>query len=145
MKSRYSSAVVPSLLKKIRSAGLLTAITNLQSPRFKGYLKKPAHLLRDGWKFQGSADSASLVYTLGGNHGLRQELYVNRERRQAVLKTHCPNRGQTQEILFCMTSKLVLENKVETNWEGERTEHAFINMPNSEGMLRRIDEPAKVA
>lgn len=139
MKSKYSTAVVPTMVKGVRSAGLLTAITNLKSPRFTRYLKKPAQMLRDGWQYQANTVSRALLYTLGGNHGMRQELLVNRNDRQVVLRTFCPNKGQTQQIVFCMETKEIIENKVETIWEGARTEHAFISLPNSEGMLRRLD------
>ncbi len=140
MKHNFSTYVLPALLGKLREAGHLTAITNVQSTRFKRYLKKPAQMLRDGWRLEADPDSKERVYTLGLAHGMHQEMRVDREKAQVEIKTVASRGQQSQKIVFCMRQKGVVHNFIETKLDDVVSEHVYISIPNSEGLLRRIEK-----
>ena len=139
MQHNFSTFVLPALINKLKDAGLITAISNVKSTRFKRYLKKPAQMLRDGWKLDADPASPERVYTLGGNHGFHQEMRVHREKKQVEILTVSHRGEQSQRIIFCMREKGVVENTIETKFDDSTAEHVYISIPNSEGLLRRVE------
>ena len=81
-----STQIVPELASRLREAGLLTAIVTLESPRFKHYLKKPANLLHDRWIYLERGVDRSVLYRLGTQRSLRQDLTIKPGQGVALLQ-----------------------------------------------------------
>lgn len=147
MTKKLSSRIVPELEKRLSESGLLTAIVTLDSPRFKHYLKKPANLLHDRWTYMERDDANGVLYRLGSERGIRQELTISRRTRQATLTTHDPRAGRLQTLVFDLKTREVLRNQVVHDSAGVTVTHNFLFLNKREGLLRRsrIEEPAAAA
>lgn len=145
MTKKLSARIVPELEKRLRESGLLTAIVTLDSPRFKHYLKKPANLLHDRWTYM-ERDDSGVLYRLGSERGIRQELNISRRTRQAIVTTHDPRAGREQIVVFDLVSKSVISNTVKHDSAGVKVTHNFLFLNKREGLLRRAkaEEPAAV-
>lgn len=137
MSKKLSARIVPELDKRLKESGLLTAIVTLDSPRFKAYLKKPAKLLHDRWSFAETEERQSVVYRIGSERSIRQELTICRNTKQATLLTVDPSAGREQTLVFDLREKSVLANKIVHNTAGESISHNFLFLNGREGMLRR--------
>lgn len=143
---KLSARIVPELEKRLSESGLLTAIVTLDSPRFKHYLKKPANLLHDRWGYMERDDAQGVLYRLGNERGIRQELTISRRTKQATLITYDPRAGREQTLIFDLVSKTVLANHVTHDSAGVKVTHNFLFLNKREGLLRRtkLDEVATV-
>ncbi len=135
MSEKLSSRILPELEAGLREAGLLTTLVTIESPRFRHYLKKPANLLHDGWNFVESSDGKTVTYRLGEEQGARQELRICRTSRTAVLLTHQPRAGRTQNITFDFATKSIVENCVVHESNGSEVHHQFLFVNRREGRL----------
>ena len=138
MTKKLSARTVPELEKRLSESGLLTAIVTLDSPRFKHYLKKPANLLHDRWTYMERDDANGVLYRLGSERGIRQELTISRRTKQATLKTHDPRAGREQTLVFDLVTKTVLDNQVTHDSAGVKVTHNFLFLNKREGLLRRV-------
>ena len=138
MTRKLSARIVPELEKRLAESGLLTAIVTMDSPRFKHYLKKPANLLHDRWTYLERDDSNGVLYRLGSERGIRQELTISRRTKQATLKTCDPRAGREQVLVFDLASKRVLSNRVTHECAGVTVTHNFLFLNKREGLLRRV-------
>jgi len=137
MTKKLSARIVPELEKRLRESGLLTAIVTLDSPRFKHYLKKPANLLHDRWTYMERDDARGVLYRLGSERGIRQELNISRRTKQATVTTYDPRAGREQSIVFDLVSKAVISNTVRHDSAGVKVTHNFLFLNKREGLLRR--------
>ena len=137
MNQKYSSRLVPELETGLRDSGLLTSLVTLDSPRFVGYLKKPANMLHDGWTYVEGENSNSAFYRLGDENGTRQELVICRNSRQATLSTIEPKLGRTQTLIYSLIGKSVLQNSVVHDFGDHRAVHSFLFLNRREGRLTR--------
>lgn len=137
MTKKLSARIVPELEKRLSESGLLTAIVTLDSPRFKHYLKKPANLLHDRWTYMERDDASGVLYRLGSERGIRQELTISRRTREATLTTYDSRAGREQVLVFDLKSKTVLKNQVTHDSAGVKVTHNFLFLNKREGLLRR--------
>ncbi len=146
MTKKLSARIVPELEKRLSESGLLTAIVTLDSPRFKHYLKKPANLLHDRWSYTERDDNQGVLYRLGSERGIRQELTISRRTKQATLVTYDPRAGREQVLVFDLVSRTVSTNVVTHDSAGVRVSHNFLFLNKREGLLRRsrVEEVATV-
>lgn len=146
MTKKLSARIVPELEKRLSESGLLTAIVTLDSPRFKHYLKKPANLLHDRWTYMERDDASGVLYRLGSERGIRQELTISRRTKQATLVTYDPRAGREQTLVFDLKTKTVLSNRVTHDSAGVKVTHNFLFLNKREGLLRRlkVEEAAPV-
>ena len=145
MSKKLSARIVPELEKRLRESGLLTAIVTLDSPRFKHYLKKPANLLHDRWTYMERDDASGVLYRLGSERGIRQELTISRRTKQATLKTFDPRAGREQVLVFDLVRKEVLSNRVTHESAGVKVTHNFLFLNKREGLMRRVKVEEAVA
>lgn len=145
MTKKLSSRIVPDLEKRLNESGLLTAIVTLDSPRFKHYLKKPANLLHDRWTYMERDDAQGVLYRLGTDRGIRQELTIDRRTKHATVITYDPRAGREQTIVFDLKSKEVLSNRVIHDSAGVKVTHNFLFLNKREGLLRRAKLEEAVA
>ena len=137
MTKKLSARIVPELEKRLSESGLLTAIVTLDSPRFKHYLKKPANLLHDRWTYMERDDASGVLYRLGSERGIRQELTISRRTKEATLTTYDPRAGREQVLVFDLKTKSVLRNQVTHDSAGVKVTHNFLFLNKREGLLRR--------
>jgi hypothetical protein len=137
MTKKLSARIVPELEKRLSESGLLTAIVTLDSPRFKHYLKKPANLLHDRWTYMERDDASGVLYRLGTDRGIRQELTICRRSRQAILVTYDPRAGRKQTLVFDLKTREVLRNQLVHDSAGVTVTHNFLFLNKREGLLRR--------
>lgn len=140
MSQKLSARIVPELETGLQDLGLLTSLVTLDSPRFSGYLKKPANLLHDGWTYVESDKPGSAFYRLGEEQGARQELEICRATRQAVLTTYQPKLGRTQRMIYSLGSKEIVENSVFHDFGSHAVRHSFVFLNRREGRLSRVSE-----
>lgn len=145
MTKKLSARIVPELEKRLSESGLLTAILTLDSPRFKHYLKKPANLLHDRWSYLERDDVQGVLYRLGSDRGIRQDLTINSRTKQATIKTIDPRAGREQVLVFDLVSKTVLVNQVTHDSAGVRVTHNFLFLNKREGLMRRAKQEDAVA
>lgn len=133
----YSWRTIPELEQSFRKQGFLTAIVTLQSPRFRNYLKKPANMLHDRWVYlERSHDGA--LYRLGHERGLRQELFIQRPTKQAILTTHEPQTGRYQVIVFDMVTKSVISNRLHFEYSGASAAYDYLGSAQEQGWLEPV-------
>ncbi len=140
MSQKLSSRIVPELESGLQDLGLLTSLVTLDSPRFSGYLKKPANLLHDGWTYVEGDKPGCVFYRLGDEQGARQELEISRSTREAVLTTYQPKLGRTQKMVYSLASKEIVENSVFHDFGSHEVRHSFIFLNRREGRLSRVSE-----
>lgn len=140
MSQKLSARIVPELENGLRELGLLTSLVTLDSPRFAGYLKKPANLLHDGWSYVQSDLPGTVCYRLGDEEGARQELVISRATRQATLVTYQPKHGRTQKLVYSLLTQEILENSVLHDFGTHSVRHCYIFLSRREGRLSRLNE-----
>lgn len=133
-----STQIVPELASRLREAGLLTAIVTLESPRFKHYLKKPANLLHDRWIYLERGVDRSVLYRLGTQRSLRQDLTIKPGQGVALLETHDPRSGRSQAIEFDMRSRRVISNIVTFDYEEGPANYNYFSLHRHKGYLKEI-------
>jgi hypothetical protein len=145
MNQRYSARIVPELVTSLRDEGLLTSLVTLDTPRFANYLNRPANLLHDGWSYVDVEVEGSALYRLGDPEGIRQELTICRQTRQATLTTYHPQVGKMQRLVYSLSGKDILENSLEHELGNYKALHAFFFLNRREGHLRRLATETKAA
>jgi hypothetical protein len=145
MSHKYSARIVPEIEASLRESGLLTALVTLDSPRFAGYMKKPANLLHDGWTYVEAEESEPAFYRLGDPRGIRQELRICRRTRTATLLTVQPKLGRTQRLVYSQPARDIVENSVRHDFGTHQAVHVFLFLSRREGRLARLDAEAAAA
>ena len=138
MSHKYSARIVPEMEAGLQESGLLTALVTLDTPRFAGYLKKPANLLHDGWTYVEGSESEPAYYLLGDARGIRQELRLCRRTRTATLLSLQPKLGRTQRVIYSLAARQVMENCLHHDFGSHQVQHAFLFVSRSEGRLARV-------
>ena len=133
-----SSTIVPELESRLRETGLLTAIVTLQTPRFKHYLKKPANLLHDRWVYLERGADRSVLYRLGTQRGLHQDLVIKPAEGRAVLETCDPRTGRSQAIEFDMRKREVVSNVVTYDYEEGSANYNYFFLNRRKGILEEV-------
>ncbi len=138
MNRKLSSRIVPDLSSRLKQSGLLTAIVTLDSLRFRGYLKKPGSLLNDRWTFVEKDDSPGVLYRLGDERGVFQELAICRRSKTVTLSTVDRRAGRRQVILYSLVEKAVIRNEVVHELPSSKLVHSYLFLNREEGFLKRI-------
>jgi hypothetical protein len=135
-----STRIVPRLESRLRETGLLTAIVTVDSPRFRHYLKKPANLLHDRWAYSARGQDRSVLYRLGIERSLHQNLTISPLAGVAILDTCDPLTGSLQSIVVDLHEKRVLSNTV-THESDDTPAYNFFALNRREGSLEVIVPP----
>lgn len=135
----FSTRVLPELQNRLRDSGFLTAIVTVESPRFKHYLKKPANLLHDRWVYLERGRDRSVLYRLGTERGLRQDLTIHPLEQRAVIETYDPRLERKQTIVIDLGDKSVLSNTVDFELQEAPKAYFYYALGKFGGTLEPIE------
>lgn len=109
----YTSQVDNSLLKALRTAGIVAALVDLRSFRIRNYWRQPQLMIRDGWQLAPETNpgrESPHSWVLGDPATVGQRLTFDRATGRVRLVTY--HRSRRQEVVLDLNTDQVLANRL---------------------------------